>query len=54
MALKCLRANIPVLVSKTAATRFAVEIAKKSGLTLVVFALPNGTMKILSNAERLV
>ncbi|MHB8882128.1 MAG: formate dehydrogenase accessory sulfurtransferase FdhD [Thermodesulfovibrionales bacterium] len=38
IALKCARCGIPVLVSRAAPTSLAVEIAEKTGLTMIGFA----------------
>lgn len=52
MARKCLMANIPVIVSRGATTTLAVDIAEKTGLTIVGFA--RGTnMNVYTNAFRI-
>ena len=37
MASKCARWGIPMLVSRTAPTSLAIEIAEKAGITLIGF-----------------
>lgn len=51
MVLKCSRANIPVIASKTSVTSFALELSKITGLTTIGFATAN-TMKIYTNSFR--
>jgi FdhD protein len=48
---KCLVANIPVIVSRGATTSLAVEIAEKTGVTLVGF-VRGDAMNIYSHPER--
>jgi FdhD protein len=52
MVRKCLIANIPVIVSRSATTTLSVEIAEKTGLTIVGFARA-GKMNIYSHPERI-
>jgi FdhD protein len=51
MVRKCLIANIPIIVSRSATTSLSVSIADKTGLTVVGFAR-GGKMNIYSHAER--
>jgi len=53
MVRKCLIANIPVVVSRSATTTLAVEIAKETGLTVIGFAR-GGKMNIYTHPERIV
>ncbi|MDT8358268.1 MAG: formate dehydrogenase accessory sulfurtransferase FdhD [Methanomicrobiaceae archaeon] len=53
MARKCLVANIPIIVSRGATTTLAVEIAGKSGLTIVGF-VRGGRMNVYTHPERIV
>jgi FdhD protein len=52
MVRKCLIANIPIIVSRGATTSLAVEVARKTGLTVIGFAR-GGTMNIYANPERI-
>jgi FdhD protein len=52
MVRKCLVANIPVIVSRGATTTLAVEIAEKTGLTVVGFAR-GGKMVIYTHTSRI-
>ena len=52
MVRKCLIANIPVIVSRSATTTLSVEIAEKTGLTIVGFARA-GKMNVYSHPERI-
>lgn len=52
MVRKCLIANIPVIVSRGATTTLAVDIAEKTGLTVVGFAR-GGKMNIYSHPYRI-
>jgi FdhD protein len=52
MVRKCLIANIPVIASRGATTTLAVEIAQKTGLTVVGFSR-GGKMNIYSHPERI-
>ena len=47
MVRKCLIANIPMIVSRSATTTFSVEIAEKTGLTIIGFVRA-GKMNIYS------
>jgi len=49
---KCLIANIPIIVSRTATTTLSVEIANKTGMTLIGFA-HYGKLNIYSHPERI-
>jgi FdhD protein len=49
---KCSRWSIPILVSRAAATDLAIEIAEKSGITLVGFARGDH-MNIYTNPQRI-
>ena len=51
MARKCLRARIPLIVSRGATTTLAVELAKKGGLAIVGFVRA-GRMNIYAHPER--
>lgn len=52
MARKCLMANIPVVVSRGATTTLAVDIAEKTGLTIVGFARGTG-MNVYTHPYRI-
>ncbi len=52
MVRKCLIANIPIIVSRGATTTLAVEIAEKTGLTVVGFAR-GGKMVIYTHTHRI-
>ena len=52
MVRKCLIANIPVIISRSATTTLSVEIAEKTGLTIVGFARA-GKMNIYTHPERI-
>jgi FdhD protein len=52
MVRKCLIANIPLIISRGATTTLSVEIAEKTGLTIVGFARA-GKMNIYSRPERI-
>ncbi len=51
MVRKCLIANIPVIVSRSATTTLSVEIAEKTGLTVIGFAR-GAKMNIYTHAQR--
>lgn len=52
MLIKCAKRKIPILISRSAATGLAVELAKKAGITLVGFV--RGTrMNIYANGWRI-
>ena len=51
MARKCLRAGIPLIVSRGATTSLAVAIAEKGGLAIVGFVRA-GRMNIYTHPER--
>jgi FdhD protein len=51
MVRKCLIANIPVIISRSATTTLAAEIADKAGLTVIGFAR-GGKLNIYTHAER--
>ena len=51
MARKCLIANIPVIVSRSATTTLSVDIAKKTGLTVIGFAR-GAKMNVYTHPER--
>ncbi len=53
IAVKAARASIPIVVSRAAPTDMAVEIAKKSNITLIGF-LRGQHLNIYSNPERVV
>jgi FdhD protein len=53
IAFKAARAGIPIVVSRAAPTDMAVEIAKKSNITLIGF-LRGQHLNIYSNPERVV
>ena len=52
MVRKCLTANIPIIVSRSATTTLSVEIANKTGLTVIGFAR-GGKLNIYSHPERI-
>lgn len=52
MVRKCLIANIPIIVSRSATTTLSVEIAHKTGLTVIGFAR-GGKLNIYSHPERI-
>jgi formate dehydrogenase family accessory protein FdhD len=52
MVRKCLIANIPLIVSRSATTTLSVEIAEKTGVTVVGFAR-GGKMNIYSQPQRI-
>jgi FdhD protein len=52
MVSKVCRANIPVVATKTAATKLAVEIGERCGLTIIGFVRDTG-MKIYTNPQRI-
>jgi FdhD protein len=51
MVRKCLIAGIPIIISRGATTTLAVEIAEKTGLTVVGFAR-GGKMVVYTHARR--
>lgn len=51
MALKCSAAGIPVIISRGATTSLAIEIAEKTGLTIIGF-VRGGKMNIYSACQR--
>ncbi|MFA4876098.1 MAG: formate dehydrogenase accessory sulfurtransferase FdhD [Methanoregula sp.] len=53
MVRKCLVANIPIIVSRGATTTLAVDIAAKTGLTVVGFSR-GGKMNIYTSPERVI
>jgi len=52
MVSKVCRANIPVVATKTAVTKLAVEIGERCGLTIIGFVRDIG-MKIYTNPQRI-
>ena len=52
MVRKCLTANIPIIISRSATTTLSVDIANKTGLTVIGFAR-GGKMNIYSHPERI-
>jgi FdhD protein len=52
MVRKCLIANIPMIISRSATTTLAVEIAAKTGLTIAGFVRA-GKMNVYSNPQRI-
>jgi FdhD protein len=52
MVRKCLVANIPVIVSRGATTSLSIDIARKTGLTVIGFVRA-GRMNIYSCPERI-
>lgn len=52
ITIKAIRANVPILVSRAAPTNMAVEIAKKSTITLIGF-LRGQRLNIYSQPERI-
>jgi FdhD protein len=52
MVRKCLIANIPRIISRSATTTLSVEIAGKTGLTIVSF-VRSGKMNIYSHPQRI-
>lgn len=53
MAMKCALGNIPVIASRGATTSLAIEIAEKTGLTIIGF-VRGEKMNIYTNEERIV
>ncbi len=53
MVRKCLIANIPIIISRSATTTLSVEIAEKTGLTIVGFVRA-GKMNIYSRQQRII
>jgi FdhD protein len=53
MVRKCLVANIPIIISRSATTTLSVEIAEKTGLTIVGFVRA-GKMNIYSQPQRII
>ena len=53
MVRKCLIANIPVIISRSATTTLSIEIAEKTGLTIVGFVRA-GKMNIYSQPRRII
>ena len=53
MARKCLTANIPIMISRGATTTLAIDIAKRTNLTVVAFARST-RMMIYTNPERII
>jgi FdhD protein len=51
MARKCLIAGIPLIASRTATTSLAVEMAEKTGLTIIGF-VRSDQMNIYTHPER--
>ncbi|GAB6284279.1 MAG: formate dehydrogenase accessory sulfurtransferase FdhD [Methanoregula sp.] len=52
MVRKCLVANIPIIVSRSATTTLSVEIAEETGLTVIAFAR-GGKMNCYTHTERI-
>jgi FdhD protein len=52
MALKAIRAGIPVMVSKAVPTDTAVELARAHGLTLICSAYPDSFVVAVGNVTR--
>ena len=52
MVRKCLIANIPMIISRSATTTLSVEIAEKTGLTIIGFVRA-GKMNIYSRSQRI-
>jgi FdhD protein len=53
MVRKCLMANIPIVVSRSATTTLAVDIARETGITVIGFAR-GGKMNIYTHPERII
>ena len=53
MVRKCLIANIPIIVSRSATTTLSIEIANKTGMTVIGFAR-EGKLNIYSHPERII
>lgn len=51
MLIKCARRKIPLLISRSAATSLAVELARKAGITLIGF-VRGERMNIYANGWR--
>jgi FdhD protein len=51
MVRKCLTANIPIIVSRSATTTLSIEIAEKTGLTVIGFAR-GAKMNIYTHSQR--
>jgi FdhD protein len=52
MVRKCLIANIPLIISRSATTTLSVEIAEKTGLTIIGFVRA-GKMNVYSRPQRI-
>ncbi|OPY35533.1 MAG: formate dehydrogenase accessory protein [Methanoregula sp. PtaU1.Bin051] len=52
MVRKCLTANIPIMVSRSATSTLAIEIADRTGMTVIGFAR-DGKMDIYCHPERI-
>lgn len=52
MARKCLIANIPIMISRGATTTLAIDIARKTGLSVVAFARSQ-RMMVYTSPERI-
>jgi FdhD protein len=52
MALKCSRAQIPIIASRGATTSLAIEIGEKTGLTIIAF-VRDRKMNIYTNKQRI-
>jgi len=53
MVRKCLIANIPIIVSRSATTTLSIEIANKTGMTVIGFAR-EGKLNIYCHSERII
>jgi len=53
MVRKCLIANIPLIISRSATTTLSIEIAEKTGLTIIGFVRA-GKMNIYSRPHRII
>jgi len=52
MVLKCARIGIPIVISRTATSSLGLEIARKSGVTLICYARP-GRVNVFNRPDRI-
>jgi len=53
MVLKCARIGIPIVISRTATSSLGLEIARKSGVTLICYARP-GRINVFNRPDRVI
>ncbi len=53
MVLKCARLGIPVIISRTSASSLGLAIAKKAGVTIIVYARPS-RLNVFHAPERII